>query len=157
MGTAGTVHSESYPIEIAKFFPHLQVYQEACLMWVPLVENNEYDKPGADYYIRQHINRLLSKSSAIDTILLACTHYPLLMNKIRKFTPADMTILSQGEIVAPSLASYLEKHPEIADKCSKNEQRSFYTTDSTTDFDNQASIFFGKAVQSKHVDLQLFR
>ncbi len=157
MGTAGTVQSESYPIEIAKFFPQLQVYQEACPMWVPLVENNEYDKPGADYFIRQHIDRLLSRSSLIDTILLACTHYPLLMNKIRQFAPAGMTILSQGEIVAPSLASYLEKHPEIANQCSKNGQRSFYTTDSVTDFDNQASIFFGRAVQSKHVDLQLLR
>ena len=122
-----------------------------------LVENNEYDKPGADYFIRQHIDRLLSRSSLIDTILLACTHYPLLMNKIRQFAPAGMTILSQGEIVAPSLASYLEKHPEIANQCSKNGQRSFYTTDSVTDFDNQAIIFFGRAVQSKHVDLQLLR
>lgn len=154
MGTVGTVQSESYPIEIAKFFPQLKVYQEACPMWVPLVENNEYDKPGADYYVQQHIEKLLTQSPAIDTLLLACTHYPLLIDKIRQFVPAGTTILSQGEIIAPSLGQYLQKHPEMAARCSANGRLQFYTTDSTADFDNHASTFFGKPVSSQHIDLQ---
>lgn len=157
MGTVGTVQSESYPIEIAKFFPGLKVYQEACPMWVPLVENDEYDKPGADYFIEQHINRLMAQSPRIDTLLLACTHYPLLIDKIRQFVPQGMTILSQGAIVAPSLEKYLANHPEIAAKCTTGGQLQFYTTDSPADFDNHATRFFGKPVSSKHLDLQSFK
>lgn len=153
LGTTGTVQSNSYPIEIAKFFPKIQVYQEACPMWVPLVENNEYDKPGADYYIKQHLDHILSAHPGIDTLLLACTHYPLLLQKIRQFVPGKITIVSQGEIVAKSLAAYLQKHREMADTCSKNGQINFFTTDSPTDFDNHAAVFFGSPVASKHLDL----
>ena len=153
LGTAGTVQSDSYPIEIAKFFPQVQVYQEACPMWVPLIENNEYNKPGADYYVKQHLDHLLSAHTGIDTLLLACTHYPLLMDKIRQYVPQGVSIVSQGEIVAKSLVEYLAKHPKLADKCSKNSQISFYTTDSTLDFDNHAGVFFGRSVASKHLDL----
>ncbi|HCL06834.1 MAG TPA: glutamate racemase [Chitinophagaceae bacterium] len=155
LGTTGTVLSESYPIEIAKFYPSLKVYQEACPMWVPLVENNEYNKPGADYFIRQHLQQLFNRSADIDTLLLACTHYPLLMDKIKTFAPAGTSILSQGEIVARSLKDYLERHPVIANQISKQGQRRFYTTDSVTDFDNHASIFFGEAVSSEHVELSV--
>lgn len=153
LGTTGTVQSNSYPIEIAKFFPKIQVYQEACPMWVPLVENNEYDKPGADYYIKQHLNHILSAHPGIDTLLLACTHYPLFLQKIRQFVPGKITIVSQGEIVAKSLAAYLQKHREMADTCSKNGQINFFTTDSPIDFDNHAAVFFGSPVASKHLDL----
>lgn len=153
LGTTGTVVSESYPIEIAKFFPSLKVYQEACPMWVPLVENHEYDKPGADYFIRQHLNRLFEQAPDIDTLLLACTHYPLLMDKIRAFAPAGTTILSQGNIVATSLKAYLERHPEMEKRCSKNGSRTFYTTDSVQDFNNHASLFFGEKLESKHLEL----
>ncbi len=153
LGTTGTVLSESYPIEIAKFFPQLKVFQEACPMWVPLVENNEYDKPGADYFVKKHLDHILANPGKIDTLLLACTHYPLLVNKIRQFIPAGITIVSQGEIVAKSLAVYLEKHPEIASKCSKNGLRHFYTTDSTADFDNHASTFFGHPITSQHLEI----
>ena len=155
LGTAGTVLSESYPIEIAKFFPSLKVYQEACPMWVPLVENNEYDKPGADYFIQQHLQNLFSRSASIDTLLLACTHYPLLINKIKTFAPAGTVLLSQGEIVAHSLKTYLERHPDLASLCTTQGKRTFYTTDSVTDFDSHASIFFGKPVSSEHVELSL--
>jgi len=155
LGTTGTVQSESYPIEIAKFFPHIKVYQEACPMWVPLVENNEFDTPGADYFIQKHLDQLLSASGSIDTLLLACTHYPLLINKIRQFVPEGVTVVSQGEIVASSLAEYLTRHPELANKISKNGQLSFFTTDSTVDFDSHAAIFFGKPVRSQHVDLSI--
>lgn len=153
LGTSGTVLSESYPIEIAKFFPAVKVYQEACPMWVPLVENNEYDKPGADYFIQQHLTQLFKQSAAIDTLLLACTHYPLLTGKIRSFAPEGTTILSQGEIVAHSLKDYLQRHTSLEANCSKGGSRRFFTTDAVGDFDNHATVFFGKPVHSEHVEL----
>jgi glutamate racemase len=153
LATNGTVLSNTYPIEIQKFFPGLKVYQEACPMWVPLVENNEYHSPGADYFVEQHIRHLLNQSPGIDTVLLGCTHYPLLIDKIRKIIPADMILLSQGQIVAESLALYLQKHTEIEEKCSKNGKTSFFTTDSPSDFDNHAAVFFGKPVKSVHLSL----
>jgi glutamate racemase len=153
LGTTGTVQSQSYPIEIAKFFPQVKVYQEACPMWVPLVENNEYESPGAGYFIQKHLDHLLSASGSIDTLLLACTHYPLLMNQIRKFIPEGIAVVSQGEIVASSLAEYLTRHPELAQKISRNGQLSFFTTDLAADFDSHAAIFFGSPVRSEHLDL----
>ena len=152
-GTQGTVTSNSYPIEINKFFPELRVYQEACPMWVPLVENNEYENPGADYFVEKHVNNLLGQADDIDTILLACTHYPLLTGKIREFLPAGISIVSQGEIVADSLIDYLKRHPALDSLCSKNGRRSFFTTDDPSDFDAHASIFFGEALHSTHVEL----
>lgn len=153
LGTKGTVQSESYPIEIEKFFPGLKVYQHACPLWVPLVENNEYESPGADYFIKKDLQELLNGSADIDTILLACTHYPLLLNKIEKFVPGNMQIISQGQIVAKSLDNYLLRHPRLESGCSKNGTTSFFTTDSTEDFDRHSAIFFNKAVHSEHVDL----
>lgn len=154
LATSGTVQSESYLLEIEKFFPNINVIQEACPMWVPLVENNEHEKPGADYFVRKHLDNILEKEKNIDTILLACTHYPLLKTKINQFLPAGITLLSQGEIVADSLSDYLRRHPEIESKCTQNKLRIFFTTDSTEDFDNHASVFFGKPVRSMHVDLE---
>ena len=111
------------------------------------------NEPGADYFVHKHVNQLLSRSAKIDTILLACTHYPLLLNKIKQFVPAGLTIVSQGEIVAKSLAKYLVQHPKMETQCSKNGQIKFCTTDSAADFDANASLFFGKAVISQHIDL----
>ena len=153
LGTQGTVTSNSYPIEINKFFAGICVYQEACPMWVPLIENNEYDKPGADYFIQKHVDHLLSHAKNIDTILLACTHYPLLARKIREMLPAGIRIVSQGEIVANSLSDYLKRHPEKERLCSKNGLRNFYTTDDPADFDAHAGIFFGQALHSTHIEL----
>ena len=153
LGTTGTVLSNSYPIEIEKFFPGITVYQEACPMWVPLVENNEYNSPGADFFIQKNINRLLAHNKDIDVILLACTHYPLLLDKIKQFVPPGTVILSQAEIVGGSLDDYLKRHTEIAEKCTQNSSLSFYTTDSTDDFDNHAAIFFGKPVRSIRLNL----
>ncbi len=153
LATRGTVTSESYLVEIEKFFPELRVFQEACPMWVPLVENGEFASPGADYFVQQHIDRLMSQSPAIDTLLLACTHYPLLFDKIRRATPDTVTILSQGGIVADSLADYLRRHPEVEEQCSKNGQRTFLTTDSTEDFDRQATIFYGEPIRSEQLAL----
>ncbi len=153
LGTSGTVASDSYPIEIAKFYPQLKVVQEACPMWVPLVENNEFENEGADFFIQKNINSLLSKDKNIDTIILGCTHYPLLINKIKKYLPSNITLLSQGEIVAESLIDYLKRHAEIQQKCSKGGCMEFYTTDSPENFDKAALNFFGSAVESTHVSL----
>lgn len=153
LATRGTVQSESYLIEIKKFYPELEVFQEACPMWVPLVENNEHLGPGADYFVKRHINNLFFRATQIDALLLACTHYPLMKTKIAEFVPANVSIISQGEIVAKSLADYLHRHPEIANKCSKEGKRIFYTTDDTEDFDNHAGLFYGETVYSKHLDL----
>ncbi len=153
LGTNGTVESKSYPIEIEKFFPDVHVSQHACPLWVPLVENYEYKSEGADYFIKKDIDKLLNNSKQIDTILLACTHYPLLLNKIQKYLPAEIKVISQGSIVAKSLAAYLIRHPEIEKKCSKNNSLQFFTTDSAKDFNKHSEIFFGKKVNSVHVDL----
>jgi glutamate racemase len=153
LGTTGTITSDSYPIEIEKFYPHLKVNQEACPMWVPLVENNEFESEGADFFIRKNLNSLLSKDKEIDTIILGCTHYPLLINKIKKYLPANIKLLSQGEIVAESLVDYLKRHPEMEQQCSKGGSIDFYTTDAPENFDKAATLFFGKTVQSKHLDL----
>jgi glutamate racemase len=153
MGTNGTVESQSYPIEIGKFSPGIRVFQHACPLWVPLVENNEYSSSGADYFIKKDVDELLSNSPKIDTILLACTHYPLLAGKIKKYIPQGVQLISQGEIVAASLEDYLCRHPEIEGNCSKNGQMHFFTTDSSKDFDKHSAVFFGKKVNSIHVDL----
>ena len=153
LGTSGTVNSGSYVMEISKQFPNLEIVQEACPMWVPLVENSEYDKPGADYFVQQHIERILARDENIDTLLLACTHYPLLLNKIHEYTPEHITVLSQGEIVAKSLADYLNRHPEIAEKCSKGSSLRFLTTDSADEFDAHGKEFFGEEIQSKFIHL----
>ena len=154
LATTGTVQSGSYPIEIEKFFPGLKVVQEACPMWVPLVENNEHKSPGAELFIRQHIQKVLGSHPDVDAILLACTHYPLLEESIRRYLPGHVQLLSQGAIVAKSLKEYLHRHPEIEKKISRNQKRLFFTTDSATDFDEKAKIFFGEDVFSNHLDLQ---
>ena len=153
MATSGTVQSNSYLIEIEKFFPGIKVSQEACPIWVPLVESNEYRSPGADYFIKKHIDHLLKNDEAIDTILLACTHYPLLMDKIMKFTPTGVSVIAQGQIVAAGLQDYLKRHPEMDIKCSKNAGRKFYTTGETADFDDHASLFFGEHISSEKLHL----
>ena len=154
LATNGTVASGSYPIEIEKFFPEIEVFQQPCPMWVPLVENNEFANGGADFFIRKNLEQVFAQSGEIDTLLLACTHYPLLKNKIAQYLPKNVSLLSQGEIVANGLKDYLVRHPEIERKCSKNQQKLFYTTDSTEDFDSHATLFFGQSVKSQHVDLE---
>ena len=122
-------------------------------MWVPLVENEEYKSHGADFFVKKNLHGIFEKGPAIDVILLACTHYPLLKNKIEEYLPVGVKLISQGEIVAASLTAYLQRHPEIESRCSKNGHQVFYTTDSTEDFDNHANSFFGQSVHSKHLDI----
>jgi glutamate racemase len=140
-------------VEIAKFFPDLRVYQEACPLWVPLIENNEHTGHGADFFVKRNLHSIFEKGRNIDVLLLACTHYPLMRQKIEEYLPIGVKLVSQGEIVAKSLSDYLQRHPEIEGQCSRNSQRMFYTTDSVEDFDTNATRFFGEAVRSKHLDL----
>ncbi len=153
MGTAGTVKSNSYPIEIAKFFPNVVVTQEACPMWVYLVEHNHLQGEGADFFVNQNIHRIFEKDPQIDTLLLACTHYPLLENTIRKFLPEGITLVSQGGIVADRLEDYLHRHSEIESQLNKNSLREFATTDEAAIFNEQATLFFGESVSSRHISL----
>ena len=154
LGTKGTVNSGSYLIEINRFFPNVKVYQQACPLWVPLIENGEFDKPGADYFVEKYIDEILSQSPNIDALLLACTHYPLLYKKIRAYLPVHIQIISQGDIVANSLASYLERHPEMDNNLTKGGQHSFYTTtDDTLDFDYYAELFFSGKVKSSFAEI----
>lgn len=153
MGTAGTVKSNSYPIEIAKFFPNVVVTQEACPMWVYLVEHNHLQGEGADFFVNQNIHRIFEKDPQIDTLLLACTHYPLLEKTIRKFLPEGIALVSQGGIVADRLEDYLHRHSEIESQLNKNSLREFATTDEAAIFNEQATLFFGESVSSRHISL----
>ena len=144
LATAGTIKSESYPLEIHKLFPDIQVSGIACPMWVPLVENNESQNEGADYFIRKYIDQLLSKDPEIDTMILGCTHYPILLPKIQKYTPKHIRIVAQGEYVARSLQDYLNRHPEMDARCEKGGKCRFLTTESESKFEESASIFLGR-------------
>lgn len=149
LGTKGTVQSGSYLLEIEKFFPDVKVHQQACPLWVPLIENGEYDKPGTDYFVKQYLDQVMAQSVNIDTLLLACTHYPVLQDKIRAYLPQHIQIVSQGDIVAQSLVDYLQRHPQMEQRITKTGTQKFYTTsDDTDDFDHQASIFYSGAVKS---------
>jgi glutamate racemase len=153
LATSGTVISGSYVLEIHKFFPDVKVFQQACPLWVPLIENNEHLGPGADYFIEKYAGGLLAQSPSIDTVLLACTHYPLLMDKLRTYFPPSIKLVAQGEIVAESLVEYLKNHPEMDSRCSKEARLSFYTTDDNADFDRHGGYFYGDGVRSERVFL----
>lgn len=152
LGTPGTIKSESYLLEIKKFYPQLLVAQQACPMWVPLIENNEHQSSGADYFVQKYLTELLAKDTNVDTIILGCTHYPLLVEKIQTFLPSHIRVISQGSIVAKSLEDYLRRHPEMENRCSKEGSVRFLTTDSAEVFNYNASIFIGEEVVSEHWD-----
>lgn len=154
LGTKGTVSSKTYPIEIQKFFPNLTVHQLACPIWVPLVEHFEYDNAGTDFFVQKYINLLLEQAPDIDVILLACTHYPLLIQSIRKYLPNHITLLSQGEIVAQALQDYLTRHPAMQSRLSTNGNVQFFSTDDAEDFNLHASHFFGSTVQATYLPLE---
>ena len=154
LGTPGTISSGSYPLEIEKLYPDIIVESEACPMWVPLVENNEYDKPGADYFVQQHVNNILARDPLIDTIVLACTHYPLLKKKIRSFLPESIKLVSQGKLVAESLEDYLHRHPEMEVRCSKNATCRFYTTESEQSFTAMASRFLKEKIKVERINIE---
>jgi glutamate racemase len=151
--TKGTVNSLSYVMEINKFFPDIHVHQVACPMWVPLIENNEHLSSGADYFYEKYIGELLSKSNEIDTIILACTHYPLIEEKIKKYLPSHIQVISQGPIIADSLFDYLKRHSDIDATITKNNEKQFYTTDDASDFNEKATFFLGRKINSHHLDI----
>ena len=153
LATSGTVNSDSYPIEIQKYWPDSKVFQQACPMWVPLIENNESESEGALYFFKKDLHSLFSQSKDIDTILLGCTHYPVLMNILEKLVPPTVKITSQDEIVAESLKDYLNRHINLERKISKDATTEFFTTGTEQDFDTHAPLFFGQQVCSHHVDL----
>ena len=146
LATPGTVASDSYVLEITKLYPDISVFQQSCPMLVPLVENNEHNSNGADFFVKKYVNELLLQNQNIDTIILGCTHYPLLIDKIKKYLPKHIKVVPQGEIVAPSLKDYLIRHPEIDIKLSKNYDRIFYTTDTAELFNKKAQIFLNNDV-----------
>ncbi|MBG6235712.1 glutamate racemase [Pedobacter sp. CAN_A7] len=151
MGTRGTINSRSYPLEIEKFFPAVNVVQQSCPMWVPLIENNEHLTPGADHFVQKYLQELLSQAPNLDCILLACTHYPLLVPKLLEFLPEGIQLVSQGEIVASSLNTYLLNHPEIEAKLGRNEPPKFFTSGDATVFNARASLFFEENVASTQI------
>lgn len=153
LGTEGTIQSKSYDIEIKRLHPHINVITEACPMWVPLVENKEHNKPGADYFIKQHIDKLIEVDPNIDAIILGCTHYPLLLDKITQYTPDNIRLVSQGKYVAQSLKDYLVRHKNLDLLCSKNKTRRYCTTDSSEKFEDMASLFLNKSIKAEKVNL----
>jgi len=153
LGTIGTILSNSYPLEIAKLFPDIKTVQEACPMWVPIVENNEIFSEGANYFVKKNIQSIFSREPNIDTLILGCTHYPLLLPVIEKNVEKNVQILTSGKIVTDSLSNYLERHPEIEIKCSKTGILKFFTTENPEKFNQTASLFLGRDVEGTKVEL----
>ena len=154
LATMGTVKSDSYPLEIKKLYPDIQVTGVACPMWVPLVENNEFASIGADYFVKKYIDTLLEKDPQIDTIILGCTHYPLLIDKIRRFTPSGIRLIEQGEYVALSLKDYLSRHDELRTHCRVGGTCEFLTTESVDKFQESASVFLHEHVNVRSITLE---
>lgn len=151
VATAGTITSESYVMEIRKLFPDIVVTGQACPMWVPLVENNEMDGLGADYFIKKDIDTLFAMDPKIDTLILGCTHYPLLLEKIKKYVPQGTSIIPQGEYVAQSLCDYLHRHPEIDSRLTKVGMCRYFTTENADKFGKTAKMFLGEDVLVEHL------
>ena len=153
LATPGTVQSDSYPLEIAKLHNNITVTSEACPLWVPLIENNEHESEGAAYFVRKNVLNLIKADSLIDTVILGCTHYPILEEKIKSLLSESVRVVSQGEIVAASLADYLQRHPDMADRCTKGGSIRYLTTESIEKFISSASIFLNEEIEAEHIDL----
>ena len=153
LATEGTIKSESYNLEIQKLHPDITVSGVACPFWVPLVEYNEADSPGADYFVKKRIDQIMALDPQIDALILGCTHYPILLPKILKYLPKGVSVVSQGEYVASSLQSYLERHPQIEQRCSKNGETRYLTTENPTKFKEQAQIFLNEAVEVDNITI----
>ena len=154
LATSGTIKSESYPLEIHKLYPDIHVSGEPCPMWVPLVESNEAANEGADYFVRKYINKLLAADGQIDTVILGCTHYPLLLPKIRQYMPAGIRIVAQGDLVAASLKNYLQRHPEMDARCTRGKSCVYCTTEAKEKFTESASAFLSETVNVKRITLE---
>lgn len=153
LATEGTIKSDSYRLEIAKFFPELEINQKSCPMWVPLIENQLHEEEGGKWFIKRDIQRLLEKDPKIDTLLLGCTHYPLVAPIVREIVGEGVKVITQGEIVADSLKVYLDRHSSMNQRCSKNGTITYLTTETAEDFDKRASTFLKEPIRSNHVIL----
>ena len=153
LATPGTVKSESYTLETKKLSPGLKITEHSCPMWVPIVENNEINSPGADYFIKKEVDAILNKDPEIDTLVLGCTHYPILLDSIKKFIPDHVRVLCQGPVVAKSLADYLFRHPEMETRLSNTASVKYLTTEHSEKFDSLASLFLGKPVESHTITI----
>jgi glutamate racemase len=153
LATEGTIKSESYTLEIQKLFPDIQVSGVACPFWVPLVEYNEADSPGADYFVKKRIDELMNKDAKIDAIILGCTHYPLLIPKILKYLPVGVRVIPQGEYVAESLKRYFEQHPQMEQRCSRGGNVHYLTTENPQKFKEQAQLFLHEDVEVENITL----
>ncbi|MCM1293548.1 MAG: glutamate racemase [Bacteroides sp.] len=153
LGTSGTVRSQSYDMEIAKLYPQFTTTSQACPMWVPIVENHEAVGEGADYFVRKYVDELFGKRDDIDTVLLACTHFPILYDKIRQAVPSHARVVCQGEIVAESLADYLHRHPEMERRLDRGGNCRFLTTENPASFSSLAAVFLDEPVEVDHIDL----
>ncbi len=153
LATEGTVRSHSYALEIAKLWPDIQVTGQACPFWVPLVEYNEADSPGADYFVKKRLDQLMVKDPDIDTIILGCTHFPLLMPKILKYVHDGIRLVPQGEYVADSLKNYLHRHADMESRLSKGHSVRYFTTESPQRFKESASVFLREKIDVEHIEL----
>ena len=154
LATEGTVRSESYNMEIKKLWPDITVTGVACPLWVPIIENNEADSPGADYFVKKRIDHIMRLDPKIDALILGCTHYPILMPKIMKYVPNGVRIVPQSEYVADSLKDYLHRHPEMDKMCTKGATARYYTTESAGKFKENARIFLPDDINVEHLDLE---
>lgn len=153
VGTPGTIASKSYDMEIAKLYPQFRTYGQACPLWAAMVENMETDNPGTEYFVRRDISRLMEQCPDIDTMILGCTHYPIIYDLIRRVTPESVSLVSQGEIVADSLADYLRRHPEMETRLSKGGNAEYLTTEQPEKFDTMAEFFMHNPVNARHISL----
>ena len=154
LATEGTVKSESYNMEINKLWPDIEVTGVACPLWVPIIENNEANGPGADYFVKKRIDHILSLDPRIDTIILGCTHYPILIPKIKKYVPEGIRIISQGKYVAESLKDYLNRHADMDDRCTKGGSVRYFTTENEEKFEENARIFLPEGIEVSHLSLE---
>lgn len=154
LATEGTVRSESYNMEIEKLWPDITVTGVACPLWVPIIENNEADSPGADYFVKKRIDHIMRLDPKIDALILGCTHYPILMPKIMKYVPNGVRIVPQGEYVADSLKDYLHRHPEMEKNCTKGATARYFTTENAGKFKENARIFLPEDIKVEHIDLE---
>lgn len=154
LATEGTIRSQSYNIEIQKQSPDIQVTDLSCPLWVPIIENNEADSPGADYFVKKRIDHIMRLDPQIDTLILGCTHYPILMPKILKYVDRGVKIVPQGEYVAASLKDYLQRHPEMDERCTKHSSTKYYTTESPTKFKENARIFMPEEINVERITLE---
>lgn len=154
LATEGTVKSESYNMEINKLWPDIEVTGVACPLWVPIIENNEANGPGADYFVKKRIDHILSLDPRIDTIILGCTHYPILIPKIKQYVPGGIRIISQGKYVAESLKDYLNRHADMDERCTKGGSARYFTTENEEKFKENARIFLPEGIEVSHLSLE---